>query len=116
MAVFQLPTSTTDSFYVFEIELDGVLFRLEFKFNERDEAWYLNILDVNDNQLRSGLRVVTDWALLIRWQDIETRPAGEMIAVAQGDIARPALLTELGEQVILTYLDADEVAAASAAA
>lgn len=114
MAVFQLPTDTTSPFYVFEVELDGVLFRLEFKFNERDSAWYMSILDIADNRLRSGLRVVTDWPLIRLWQEIQTRPAGEMIAVALGDIARPALIDELGEQVILTYLDADEVAAAAA--
>ena len=116
MAVLQLPTSTTVPFYVFEIELDGVLFRLQFKFNQRDQAWFLSILDTNDNQLRSGIRVVSDWTLLRLWQEIDKKPAGEMMAVAQGTIARPALINELGSDVVMTYLDAAQIAAANAAA
>lgn len=111
MAVLQLPTSTINPFYVFEIELDGVLFRMEFKFNERDQAWYMSILDTNDNHLRSGLRVVSDWTLLRLWQELTKRPEGEIIATALGGITRPALIDELGSQVILTYLDAAEIAA-----
>lgn len=111
MAVFKLPTSTTSPYYVFEIELDGVLFKLEFKFNERDSAWYLHILDQNDNHLRSGIKVVSDWTILRLWREVGTRPEGEMIPTALGDISRPALIDELGEQVILTYLDAEEIAA-----
>jgi hypothetical protein len=114
MAVLQLPTSTTSPFYVFEVILDNVSFRLQFKFNQRDQAWYMDVLDSADNQLRSGLRVVSDWTLLRLWQEIEKRPVGEIIATAQGDIARPALIDELGDEVILTYLDEAEIEAASA--
>ncbi len=109
MAITQIFTSTTLPFYETEVTLDGVIFRLEFKFNDRDQAWYLNIKDVNDNQLRSGIRVVSDWALLRLWQEVQTKPAGEMVPVAQGGIARPALIDELGEDVILTYLDEAEL-------
>ena len=112
MAVTKIPTSTTFPFYDMEVDLDGVLFLLSFKFNGRDQAWYMSILDPNGTQLRSGLKVVSDWPLMRLWQEIQIRPAGEMVAVAQGGIARPALIDELGEEVVLTYLDAEELAAA----
>ena len=111
MAVTNIPTSTTFSFYTLDVELDDIEFRLEFKFNARDQAWYLSIYDTNDTPLRSGLRVVSDWTLLRLWQEIQLRPEGELIATTQGGIARPALIDELGEDVVLTYLDADEIAA-----
>jgi len=114
MAVFELPTSVTSPFYVFQVPLDEVSFQLEFKFNERDQAWYLSILDPAGNDLRTGLRVVSDWTLLRLWAEIDKRPAGEMIAVAQGGIARPALIDELGKEIIFTYLDAAEIQAVSA--
>lgn len=109
MTVTKLPTSITESFYVFEIDLDGKLFKLQFKFNNRDESWYFSILDTNDNHLRSGIKIVSDWSLLRLWQQIDLKPAGEIIAVAETGINRPALIDELGEKVILTYLDEEEI-------
>lgn len=108
MTIYKIPTSTSLSYYEMEVVLDGVSYKLEFKYNTRDEAWYLNILDPSDTILRSGIKVVNDWGLLIRWQDVDTRPQGEMIAVPNGKTSLPATLTELGEKVILTYLDSDE--------
>ena len=103
MAVFGIPTSTTLPYYQLEVELDGVVYRLRFKFNERDEAWYLDFLDLEDNFLRAGLRVVNDWTLLRLWQ-LASAPAGEMIAVSDEQQTTVAQIDELGKSVILTYL------------
>ena len=102
MAVFDLPTSTTLPFYNFEVELDGVTFKLEFKFNVRGDTWYMTILDPNDNILRAGLRVVNEYTILRLWQEA-TRPDGEIIAIPLGGQTTPATLEQLGEDVILTY-------------
>lgn len=103
MAVFSIPTSVTEQFYAIEIELDGVIFKLQFKFNNRDSAWYLDILDIDENHLRSGIRVVNDWALLRLWKQV-SRPAGEIIPVADEQQSGPAGVDELGASVILTYV------------
>lgn len=110
MSVFVLPTSVTSANYTFTVDLDGVEFQLSFKFNERDDAWFLTILDVNGNVLRAGLKIVNEWFLLRLWQD-STAPAGELIPVNQGEVSAPPTLKQLGEEVLLTYLDAEELAA-----
>ena len=69
MAVSQLPTSIVFSNYVFEVDLDGVFFKLNFKFNERDDAWFMDILDPADNLLRNGLKIVNEWSILRLWQE-----------------------------------------------
>ena len=110
MTVSILPTSVTLANYSFTVDLDGVEFQLAFKFNERDDAWFLTLSDVNGNILRAGLKVVNGWTLLRLWVDA-TAPAGDMIAVNQGEVSEPATLKQLGEEVLLTYLDAEELAA-----
>lgn len=108
MAVTTIPTSTTDANYIFTIPLNGSEYQLSFKYNDRDNAWYFNILDTNDVILRAGIKVVNEWPLLRLWKE-EIKPAGEMIPVNQGNVAAPPTLNQLGAEVILTYLDEDEI-------
>ncbi len=103
MPVFDLPTSTTDPNYSIEVTLDGRVFRLLFKFNGRDQAWYLDLFDADDVLLRSGIRIVNDWLLFRLWQT-ETRPEGDSMAIAQGADTSIAGLQDLGERVLLTYI------------
>jgi len=103
MAFFDLPTSITEAFYEFEVSLDGVAFRLEFKFNERSEAWYMTIFDTANNVLRAGVKIVNEFPFLRTWQDVEKRPVGTMFTVIQGDEIAPATLKQLGEEIILIY-------------
>ncbi len=103
MAVFTLPLDPALAHYEFETPLDGVAYRFRLKWNARDESFNLNVLDQEGNQLRSGIKVVTDWSLLLRWVD-GGRPAGDVVSVSLGDVARPARLGELGDSVVLTYV------------
>jgi len=115
MAVTRIPTSTTDANYVFTVELDGTEFRLRFKYNERDDAWYFSVLDAEGNILRAGLKVVNEFTLLRLWAQAN-RPRGELVAVNQGMVTAPPTLNQLGAEVVLTYLDASEIAAVEGAA
>ncbi len=110
MAIERLPTSTVLAFYEFEIELDGVEFRLEFRFIERDDSWSMTIRDTDDVILRAGLKVVLSWDMLRLWAEA-TRPEGEIISVNQGNVLAPPTLNQLGKEVLLNYLDSAELAA-----
>jgi hypothetical protein len=103
MAVFTLPIDPAQANYEFETPLDGVSFRFSLKFNARDGSWNMNVLDSAGTILRSGLKVVTDWSLLLRWVD-QGRPVGDILSVALGDISVPAILGELGDKVVLAYV------------
>lgn len=112
MAVSKIPTSQTLSNYIMRVDLDGVFFKLRFRFNERDSAWYCDVLSDSDAPLRMGMRIVNEWPLLRTWRS-STRPAGSLVTVNQGDISGPPGLNQLGRDVVLTYLDQDEIDAAS---
>ncbi len=102
MAFFTLPIDRALANYRFETDLDGVTYRIEFKYNARDDSWNCNFLDVAGNVLRAGIKAVTDWSLLERWVD-QGRPDGDVFSAALGDITAPASLGELGDKVLLVY-------------
>ena len=110
MPIEEIPTSTQLSHYEQEVELDGVEFKLEFRFVDRDDAWYLTISDTDDVVLRAGIKVVLSWSLLRLWAGSEA-PAGEIVSVNQGAIPAPPTLNQLGAEVLLEYLDEAEIAA-----
>jgi hypothetical protein len=101
MAQFQVP-AFDDDFYLVDVDLDRVTFRMRFKFNRRDDAWYLYLYDPSDVLLRAGIRVVEDTPLFRLWQNVG-RPAGNLIVVASGDLQRPPVEGELGEAFIPIY-------------
>ena len=69
MAITELPLEVDVPYYEFSVELDDVEFKLEFRYNDRDDSWYLTIRDSDDALLRAGIRVVNDWYLLRLWND-----------------------------------------------
>ncbi len=103
MAVFTLPTRQDLSNYEVEVDLDQVTYRLRFKFNSRDEAWYMSVLDANGVILRAGIKLVSDWEILRLWRDTNVRPAGEIITLNLGeDLTKPGL-EQLGTDTLLLY-------------
>jgi hypothetical protein len=110
MAIDRLPLTLDVPYYEFEVELDGVEFKMEFRFNARDDAWFMTLLDTEDTVLRAGIKIVNEWSLLRLWRDA-TRPAGEIVSINQGNVTEPPTLDQLGSDVLLEYLDAAEIAA-----
>ena len=110
MAVEEIPTSTQVPYYEQEVELDGVQFKLQFQYIDRDDAWYMTVLDTNGTLLRAGIKVVLSWSLLRLWASVDA-PAGEIISVNQGEISAPPTLNQLGAEVLLEYLDEAEILA-----
>lgn len=90
--------------------IDGVDYRLDFAWNGRDGAWYLNLSDIDGNALVCGIKLVTNRPLLARFHHIEGVPAGELIAFDGSETIYWAGYNELGAGVDLIYLDATEVA------
>jgi hypothetical protein len=104
MAVFRLPTSLTSANYNFEVELSGVVFRLRFKFNSRSGFWYMSVENPQGDLLRTGIKVVNSWPLLVRWVDVLNSPQGDVLAFPTGPSSEPAGLNELGTRVVLNYI------------
>lgn len=113
MATLILPTRTDLAIYRERVDLEGDTFTLDFQYNSREGAWYFDLLDADATPIRSGIRVVVGVPLL-RLIHGAGKPAGEMMATDQSGEDQEAGAEDLGDRVLLTYLEATDVAEALA--
>jgi hypothetical protein len=106
VALLILPTFAPEEAYEYSIDLEGATYRLRLTFNDRDEAWYVDLFDDAGEPLRVGLKLVGDWDVLLRWKDAATRPPGRLLTISSPSEAEATELEALGRDVVLAYLEA----------
>lgn len=109
MTALYVPTSA-DPFYSQITDFDGIDFLLEFRYNQREDAWYFDISLADETKLVSGIKVEIGVDLLKRYADVRL-PIGTLLAVESGnDDSTPGLLElGIGSRVTLVYVDAGGV-------
>lgn len=110
MSILSVPTSD-DPFYTQVSDLDGTDFILEFRYNQRENAWYFGVSLTDTTRLVSGVKVVCDVDLLGRFSD-NRLPPGKLMAVANEQNDTVPGMGELGvdRRVTLVYVEASELA------
>ena len=112
MSVLFVPTSS-DPFYDQITSFEGVDYLLTFRYNQREDAWYLSIATAADGVSQiEGIKLVTNWPLLAKRRAGRTLPPGDFLVVTNDDTNdAPPGLSELGEglRCELTYFTADEL-------
>lgn len=101
MATVIIPTSESVPFTE-QVTLDGVVYELQFHFNQREGFWYFNILDTNGVRIKSGIKVVVNFPLILRVTNL-ARPPGEILALDTAVEASDPGQDELGSRVALAY-------------
>lgn len=86
----------------FTIELVGDVFRLDFRYNDRDQRYYLSIFDEDNSPIVLSVKVLLGFPLIARVTD-PRRPKGDFIAVDVGAAAEPTIGT-LGAGVDLVFV------------
>lgn len=109
--MIDLPIVQTGPHFQFSTELEGVAFTFEFRWNDREEAWFLTLGDGEGNPIAAGVRVVVNYPLFSRFRDPRL-PTGFLIAVDTEATERDPGFEDLGRRVVLTYATAAELAAA----
>lgn len=64
--------------YEFDIELAGDIWHLLFSWNAREEVWYMDIQDQDQNNILLGIKIVPNYLLLDQYKSYAL-PAGEFI-------------------------------------
>ncbi len=112
MATLTIPTPPADSYgWIARVNLEGIFYRLQYRFNGRDETWYLDIGDDGGNGTVRNLRLVIGEEILEPHKAIgvESCPQGNLRVVDTSRADKEAERDELGGRVLLLY---DEVNAA----
>lgn len=95
--------------YSFEVVLEGIAYKFEFRWNVRGEFWVFDIADGAGTVLVTGQRVVVDLPLLGRYK-FEGLPTGSLFAVDTSGAGEDPTLDDFGNRVTLVYLTAEEMA------
>lgn len=109
---FVLPTliDGTEA-YDTRIQLEGVEYAFQFRYNLRRELWSFSIAALDGTPILTGQSVFVGIPLNRR---AVGGPPGLLIAISETENIDPPSLLELGDRVKLCYLTADEVTALSA--
>ena len=104
MALFEVPIpDAANGPFEIEVELDEITYTIDFKYNNRESRWYIDVLLQSGERLVSGAKVVTNFPLL-RYFGLDRRhPLGDLIAADFRTPDAPPNLAELGEEVPVNY-------------
>lgn len=109
MAVLQIQAPSGVPFCSQRVQLDQVEFELALSWNERESRFYIVLYD-SAGELVVSKKLVLDYPLL-RGNIDTRRPKGELLAVDTLGTGEPAGLGDLGQRVVLLYIEAVTVAA-----
>jgi hypothetical protein len=110
MTIHTIPVRNDVEHVEFQVELDGVNYTLEFRWNARAEGWFASLFDGEGEEFARGVRVVVDFPLFGRVRDAR-RPAGFLYVQDTTGKHKDPSRYELGSSAVLLYADAAEVAA-----
>jgi len=110
MAIYRIPLPQGVPQFTQQTLIDGVTFNIRIHWNEREEAWYFDLLDDENAPIVTGRKMVADWPLLHRSVDARL-PAGQFFTIdLTGNGIDPGL-NDLDDRVVLQYFDAESMAA-----
>lgn len=109
--MIEITIDPTPISFIQEVELEGKVYRLEFRWNAREGCWYLTMKTSEDAVILGSRKMVVGTPLLRQTVDIDARPFGELVLVDPSDTIDTPGREELGNQVRLVYITEAELAA-----
>lgn len=106
MAQLEIPVRSDFKAYSFQIDLEGTVYTLRFRFNQRMERWIMDIATAADEDILNGIVVLTGVPLTDKYV-YETLPPGRFIAIDQSGEGRNAGADDLGNDVRLIYEESE---------
>jgi len=104
MSITILDTSIVESDYKQIVPLSGVDYEVALRWNGRDRRWFFSLSAMTGEKIISGQRVVANWPLTYPGKDLPY-PPGIIMAMGSEENGTDPGLSELGERVVLMYLE-----------
>ena len=104
----QLPIDSANPNYRVGVTLNDIPYLFEVRWNARDSAWYLDVLDVSEDPIRTGIKIVLGVAL--GWRSTDPRfPTGAILAEDLTGEGRDATYDDLGSRVVVYHYTVAEL-------
>jgi hypothetical protein len=110
MPAVRLPLSPSNPNYGFAIDLAGITYSLGFRWNERDAAWYMDVVDVDGKMVAAGLKLVLGQWVGFRHVAVPNFPRGVFILGDSSGQNVDAGLDDLGARVQVTFYSFTDLA------
>jgi hypothetical protein len=107
--ILQIPVQKDIAFWEQRTPLDDTDFRLSFAWNDRAQAWFLSIADLDGEPIISGIKLISNQPLLKKYRWDDRVPLGEIFVVDYFEKIDCPNFTDLNENVFLLYFDVDTV-------
>ena len=101
--LFELPIIPDLFDYKYEVSLDGVVYLINLRYNERMDTWFFSLHDRADVLLIGGIALKMGVDLLNHFSYIPGVPPGRFVVVNFDD-KEEANLDTLGSKVIFAYI------------
>jgi len=108
----ELPLIPSVPFYTFGVDLEDLTYLIEMRWNGRDLAWYMSIMEEDETPIRMGIKVVLG-TFLGRRSVNPLFPPGLLAAVDLTGQGQDATLDDLGTRVVVYYYTAEEILTAT---
>jgi hypothetical protein len=102
MATLTIPVRSDIKAYDFQINLDGIVFILEFGFNTRANRWYMSIYDQSEDLILGDIPLLTDTLFLDQYVD-DRLPPGEFLLLDETGEGKNPGPEDLGNDVKMLY-------------
>lgn len=99
--------------YEYDIEMDSRLFHLAFSWNDREESWYMDIMDSKREPIINGIKMVINYNLLLQYRAYRELPQGSMILydAQQDPVNSQVTFDNFGKRYQLIFLTNEELRA-----
>lgn len=104
----KLPTFTQYQSFSFTVELESSEYKFSFRWVERSESWYFDLLTPQDVLIVGGVRVVLGTPLLQRYKD-DALPPGDLIVLDTTGSLSCVGRYDLGVSALVVYLKESEI-------
>lgn len=103
-----IPFTSETPFYQFNTVIEGSRYYFNVRWNTRDEAWYFDLLDEDEDPIMYGIKIALGAALGGR--SIDPRwPPGHFFAIDTSSESVDATLNDLGSRVIVEFYTTTEL-------
>ena len=108
MATIIIPVRNDLPAYKFKIDLEGVMYVLDFGFNDRSKIWYMSILDQSEKLVIGDLPILVNVPLTDQYVK-KGLPPGRFIAIDETGKKQNPKIDNFGSDVKLFYQESDDV-------
>jgi hypothetical protein len=108
MTILRIPLPKGVPSFSQRVMLEQLEYIFDLHWNQRAERWYLQLYD-STGELITARKVIANWPLLLGVVH-ESRPPGELVATDTQQLTTPIGLYDLGDRILLSYLEAADLA------